>query len=408
MKKISLAATLIFFVTTAFSQIKFEKGYFIDNDGNKVECLIQNGDWLYNPAEIEYKIDENSQPKKIGASSIKEFGFTDHSKYISRQVNIDRSPDKLNDLNESPDPVFSHETLLLKVIVEGKANLYFYTDDDIARFFYSVNDAPIEQLIHKTYRNYSVASQLGENKKFKQQLFRSLQCSSIDNKKFETVGYAKTSLTRIFTAYNTGCGNGVTTYEGKEKRNALSLNIRPRLNYSNLVVGDYRGSRGIGYEWDGKANFGMGVELEYFVRSAKRKWSVIVEPTYQYFNGTTKKNQRIATTKYNSIELPIGLRHHFYLGESGRIFVNASFIYDVVFKSSNLQVKSSNGFINDSAPLGNHINFAFGAGYRYKVYGVEVRYQTPRDILGSYSSGWQGDYETTSLILSYSLGGKRS
>jgi hypothetical protein len=57
-----------------YSQISYEKGYYIDNMNQKTNCLIKNIDWITNPTEFEYKLSENSESKKATIKSIKEFG----------------------------------------------------------------------------------------------------------------------------------------------------------------------------------------------------------------------------------------------------------------------------------------------------------------------------------------------
>lgn len=46
-----------------FSQINFEKGFFIKNSNEKIECLIKNNDWNKNPTDFEYKIFEKDEEK---------------------------------------------------------------------------------------------------------------------------------------------------------------------------------------------------------------------------------------------------------------------------------------------------------------------------------------------------------
>lgn len=36
-----------------YSQISYEKGYYIDNSGQKTECLIKNNDWLRDPTDFK-------------------------------------------------------------------------------------------------------------------------------------------------------------------------------------------------------------------------------------------------------------------------------------------------------------------------------------------------------------------
>ena len=48
MKKSLIILSIIITSINCYSQIKFEKGFYIDNDGQKTECLIKNIDWSVN------------------------------------------------------------------------------------------------------------------------------------------------------------------------------------------------------------------------------------------------------------------------------------------------------------------------------------------------------------------------
>ena len=135
----------------AFGQIKFEKGYIIDNNNLKVECLIKNSDWKNNPNEFDYKLSETDSPKKGNLTTIKEFSVPGVMKFIRVDTKIDRSPMDESVLSDSINPNWSSERLFLKVLVEGKASLYFYQENLFWRFFYSVDNSPIQQLIFKDY-----------------------------------------------------------------------------------------------------------------------------------------------------------------------------------------------------------------------------------------------------------------
>src|SRR5690606_21684320 len=79
-----------------YSQISFEKGYYIDNNDQRINCLIKNVDWKDNPTEFEYKLSENSAPEKASIKLVKEFGVDNISRYIRTTVNIDKSIDNVN------------------------------------------------------------------------------------------------------------------------------------------------------------------------------------------------------------------------------------------------------------------------------------------------------------------------
>ena len=150
-KKLFFLLTIILSLNS-YSQVSFEKGYYIDNNDQKISCLIKNLDWKNNPTKFEFKLSENSETQKADIKSIKEFAITNATKFIRSTVKIDRSSGNVNNLNADKNPVFSEEQLFLKVLVEGKANLYEYTDSDLKRYFYN----KICYYIKKIYKNASV------------------------------------------------------------------------------------------------------------------------------------------------------------------------------------------------------------------------------------------------------------
>ncbi|MEY2868107.1 MAG: hypothetical protein RIR01_525, partial [Bacteroidota bacterium] len=152
MKKRLFLLLTILTALNSFAQIDLEKGYFINNSNIKTECFIKNIDWLDNPVEFEYKLTPESGYISAKINSVKEFGIYDKSKYIRAKVAMDRSSTKAAELSISKIPVFKEEELFLKVLVEGKANLYEYIDGNLLRFFYSIDNSAISQLVYKQYQ----------------------------------------------------------------------------------------------------------------------------------------------------------------------------------------------------------------------------------------------------------------
>ena len=113
--KIQITFLLAFFLcTNAFTQIKFEKGYFINNQNQKIECLIKNSDWKNNPTSFDYKLDENSEVKTNSINNAIEFGIYNFSKYIRADIMIDRSSVYIDKLNYNRNLTFNEERLFLK------------------------------------------------------------------------------------------------------------------------------------------------------------------------------------------------------------------------------------------------------------------------------------------------------
>jgi len=127
----------------------------------------------------------------------------------------------------------------------------------------------------------------------------------------------------------------------------------------------------------------------------KNKWAIIIEPTYQYYKAEDKSITNLSNTivDYNSLELPIGVRHYFFLNNNSKIFINGSTIYDFVLNSK----------VRNRLDASSSVNLAMGLGYNYNnAYSIEFRYQTNRDILTDYVS-WNSDYKTISIIFGYTL-----
>ena len=387
---------LVFILTTilslnCYSQISFEKGYFIDNNNQKTNCLIRNIDWKNNPKEFEYKISEQTNKNTLTIQSVKEFGIGNVSKYIRFDVDIDRSSNYLNLLSNDKDPKFKNEKLFLKVLIESEASLFMYKDKNITRYFYQTSLLNINQLVFKEYK--TTENKIKTNNEFRRQLYNNLKCSDISMADLKNIDYQKRALLKFFNKYNSCNNSEFVNFEKKVKSDLFNLNVRPGFNSSSLVINNrYLSPKSKDY--GNELTFRIGLEFEIIMKFNKNKWAVIIEPTYQSFKAKDKIITNIINpnVNYKSIELPVGLRHYLFLNNNSKIFINGSFIYDIVLHSQvrNLDTASSN-------------NFAMGIGYNYnKKYSVELRYQTKRNLTKGYVL-WNSDYKTISMIFGYTL-----
>lgn len=388
-KNLLLILFITFLSSNSFSQIKFEKGYFIDNSDKKTECLIENIDWVNNPSKFNFKLNESSLISEKDMNTVKEFGVL-NLKYKRFVVDIDRSSEQTSKLSNVRGPIFNNEVVFLKLLVEGNANLYFYHDVSLNRYFYSISNGEVSQLVFKTYKNDD--NEIKENSYFKQQLLNDLKCSSSTKIEVEKLKYKKNDLINYFVKYNNCKHANYINYEEKTKKDLFNLAIRPGFNSSSLTiengVSDFRNT-----DFNNEINFRFGIEAEFVLPFRKNKWTVLIEPTYQYFKSTKEiENQIDAVVDYKSIELQTGLRYYSFIDDSSKIFVNGLFVIDLPMDSyvRTLDISSSN-------------NFALGIGYNYKEkYSLELRYLTNREVLNNYAS-WSSEYKTISIIFGYNL-----
>jgi hypothetical protein len=388
----------------SFSQIQFENGYFINESGQKIECLIKNVDWKNNPTEFEYKMSEDAAVQKASISTVKEFGINGFPKNIRASVKIDRSSDLMNKMGSDKNPIFQEETLFLKVLIESKASLFVYEDGNLTRYFYSLSDSEIKQLVYKKYLVDNIA--LAENNAFRQQLFTDLKCQGMTLNDVKNLIYAKKDLEGFFTKYNRCANAGIADQAPKQTRDFFNLSLRPGLNYSSLAMSNSI-NRFLNIDFGNELGFRFGIEAEFILPFNRNKWALIVEPTYQQFKSEkihqpNANNTFFIEANYSSIELPIGVRHYFFLNEDSKIFVNVSGIFDLSIGSSDIKILRSDQSTIFSLEIDSEFNAGLGIGYKYKNYSLEMRYLTNREILNGYAY-WDSDYNTVSVIFGYSV-----
>ena len=379
------------------AQITFEPGYIIDNSGTKTECQIRFVEWRNNPERFEYKIGDKGQVIEGSIANVREFVVRNMAKYERHSLQIERSTSDIEELERSARPEFEVDTLYLQVLVEGRATLYAYRESELERFFFIVDSAELEQLVYKVYTLDGV--HIRENQMFKQQLKNTFKCDGFNVAKVEDIEYKKKDLIKTFEQFNECSGVDQSAFGGMKKSDHINLTVRPGINLSDLVLID--DGKNSTKQYNADITVRLGLEAEFVLPFNRNKWSLITEPTIQYystevFDDNLDKSYG-AKLNYVSLEIPLGFGYYMYLNESSKVFVNAQFIVDIPFKK---QIRVS-PFQNRQ--VSTRINYAFGVGFKPKErFSVELRYLTGRDLLSSYQE-LTTKYRTLSLIFGYSF-----
>ncbi|WP_316633007.1 outer membrane beta-barrel protein [uncultured Flavobacterium sp.] len=407
MRKQILFITLTLILSfNSYSQIVFENGYFISENNKKTDCLIENMDWKNTPSSFRYRLSNEQPIIDADAKTIKEFAITGQNKFIRSVVKIDRSTKNLQNMTKGKDPVFSEEKLFLQVLLDGKASLYLFDDGTVRRFFYKIDNSEIKQLVYKTY--LADDDNIAKNNYFREQLFIDLKCDEIQQNEYETLSYTKNALVRLFLKYNKCNNSEVTDFEKKEKKDLFNLTIRPRYNINNLTLNN-KSFENLNFDFGAKSSLSLGIEAEFILPFNKNRWSVIVEPNYNYYKAEqTIQNPNfidgtlVGKVDYKSIELPIGVRRYFFVNDSFKIFANASLVFDFA-SNSKISITRNDGSELFPLSIKSGTNFGFGIGCKFMdKFSAEVRFQTPRGLLADNPS-WNSSYQTTALIVGYSF-----
>lgn len=388
MKTQFFTITLIFITLSTFGQITYDKGYFINNNNQRVECLIKNNDWKDNPKEFEYKLSENASSEKGNLNSVKEFGISGYAKYVKSDVKIDLSSMEPATFSKDRNPEWSQQKLFLKVLVEGKTTLYCYEGNDLIRFFYSVSDTSVNQLIYKEYITES--GNIAENFTFRGQLWNDVKCSTTKMSDAENTNYKKNDLERYFRKFNE-C-NGILSADTtkKVKKDLFHLKIAPGVNFASLS----EISGGLSdIDFGSQVNFSIGLEAEFILPFNKNKWGILLEPNYQYFKAEAPHDLYIAKADYKSIECLFGLRHYFYLPHNLKLYANFLYIpgFSIDFNSTIYKKEIESGS-----------SIAFGGGVGYKRFSAEMRYFVNRNLFNNLNA-ISTDYRRISLLFGFKI-----
>lgn len=411
MKKLSYLLLLLL-SNFVVAQINFEKGYFVDNVGQKTECLIKNEDWRNKPNFFFFKMNADSEEKVKDIKSVKEFGIDNFSKYERHEVLIDTSAINIDKINEKKNPEWSKQTVFLKIIVEGDAKLYEFVDGSLRKYFYSFKGSKVEQLVYKQYYKELDSYMVMENKYFQQQLWNTVKCTSTKKERISRIEYKSDDLSEYFLEVNNCDGNKAITASNTMKKNLgfIQIKVKGGVNFSKFTINTaYPNSSSSIYpvEFENKIGGTAGVEIEYVLGFNRNKWSIFYEPSFQSYNSEKRKIVPANTpfdwkVDFKSIDNRFGIRHHMFLGEESRLFLSAGIAYKYILGSPQVTVKvSGNDNENYRVDLESSVNYTVGLGFSYKKSDFEVRYSRP-DIIGNYVY-LNSNYSTISVIYGYKI-----
>lgn len=396
--KQSLFLFLICVITTPlFSQIQFEKGYFITNDDQLITCEIRNSDSERNPVSFTYRLSDSGNIYQARIDSVKEYCIDGFSKFVRKTVYIDRSPMEVDKLSLGPEPEWNREQLFLKVLVEGEKTLYSYNETNFRRFFYSNGDS-VKQLVYKEYAlNGSRVGYTVTKNTFRAQLVSDVHFTNSE-KIARNIGYYKNDLVRYFRKYHEIKGDTAVYFTEKNGRDYFNLSISSGFN---AISADIRNnlSDSRDTEFDRQFLPRIALEAEFVLPFNKNKWSIILESSFSYYKDSKDIPGYSNEILLKTVDLSVILKHHIFLNNYLKFYTEAS-VNSFLNKDFNSAI-----YFNERktlTELKNIVNLGFGAGISYKRVNLGFRYFTPQEILGKYNF-WTSKVNKYSVVLGFKI-----
>jgi len=396
---------LLLAVIPCLAQNTFQPGYFIDNNGNRTDCMIRNIAWKDSPVDFEYKTGETAPTQEGLINDISEFSVANTYKFERFTGDVDLSSNDIGYMSLKKEPEWIKGTMFLKVLVQGDATLYEYTKGNIVRFFVTANGTT-QQLIYKPYK---VHTSIGYNNTFRGQLYEIMKMKLNDQKRFTNLRYDKDALTKLFLVYNGQQEDQATDYTVKQNKTQFNVKITAGANMANASIMREFSNGENTMEFDDKAIFAAGLEAELIFPFNNRKWSLFANPNYQSYKNTGTTAFAPLTQhweiSYSFIEIPIGIRHYMYLNDRSRIFINAAYATVLTVGDNSASFNYDGGHAPDillKAEPSKASNFVIGGGFSYDRYSLEVRYNAKREIIVNRSY-WGSEYSSIGVIAAYRI-----
>ncbi len=385
---------LILLTSVSFSQSKFEKGYYIDNKGNKKEGYIRLIDFekINEIDKLDFKSSKSSKNDKIDLTTINEIGIGSELKLIKVSLQID-------DINFYKDYKVGKEldlkniTAFLNVEIEGKASLYSFASSFGKKFFYKLSDQD-KGIVQLVYKKYLSEDNVKVNTYFRNQLFNDVKCENQVFNDFLNLEYNKEQLLKVFKNFNDCRISNSITYRNRFEKSFkthisgfLGMNLISNPSLSTLTYG-------------GEFEFVFPSEkLSFFIRAEYESFRS--EEMNVYFSaGGAIRNEDTFKANAKSLDIIIGPRYNYIISKNHKVFFSTGIGFSEQSGSITASRKLILSGVDDTIyPLQKYelkpsSFFYLGVGYLFhERFGIDLSYDTNKTIY---------EDENTLFKLSYS------
>jgi hypothetical protein len=388
------------------------RDFIVTNNNDTIYGKVKNN-LLRKSDKVVFMQEKQAKYSEYNPIEIKAFYSASEGYFISEVTELDVSPNDLQSLRDNPNPEIKMDTVFLKVIQLGTANLYSLNDDAMKlHFFLSKPGAGIIELVNYSYLDYGenywdakgnkvVNTEKARNQnniewtpkdyirtvpKYKGILNYYFSDCPKATKKIETLEFSEQALRDIVCEYNNCHTRDNQQYASKSK------NYRAEI-YGNLGVShvraDYvfKGEEIIDFE--SRNTFVAGIDFNYNMKGKYRFVSIVNGLHYSQFKFDGQTEYQRGTTFYNQkahispavISLTSMLRFCLPNSEISP-YLNFGIRNCYVLLSKNLsEVTTTSGGASatHTYELIEHykkyqLGAVIGMGLNYRRFGIEARY----------------------------------
>lgn len=196
-----------------FAQQNFQPCRLVLKGGDTISGWIDDQNWRVSPKTIDFSASKGGPIQHLSPLETSAF-WVGGDWYAGKIVQLDRSPNRLGALTTDAQPILEADTLFVRAMVLGKANLWLTVDPDGREHFFLEKDSlPITALIFKQYYSKDATGKEGvkTNQRFRGQLAYYLSnCEKAVNLA-KNAKYKANSLVNVVQAYN-DCHPGGTRF----------------------------------------------------------------------------------------------------------------------------------------------------------------------------------------------------
>lgn len=376
-----------------YAQDNLKRGYIIRLDGEIVHGFIDVSDWGMNPAKVLFKTYPADSGIYYDPYDIREFGMNQEV-WHGGFVDVELSSRDPRHYSTTPDLILEKDLVFLQMVIKGPKPLYVYSKA-VNEQFYIRNGNEFELLVYKKYlkdvekpEGFGTQTVMIENKKYQGQLTVYFEdCLEMQNA-ISKSNYTQNDLENLFYQYSK-CTN--TGFERLTPVKNISLKLGGAIGFAftSLDFNFIEDHRIKELEPVNCKPMKVGMTLEISRPVSKPRWSIYNEFTLltPYRHNYTLKGKESETVsyvdtygfKFYSWKMVNMLRYRYPVGKFS-FFGNAGITNEFYRGTWTRNYEFISPMVTNNHWVSTHdklfvTRVAAGAGVRYSILSLEVRYE---------------------------------